>query len=183
MEIERGSTRLHSYFATACKAIYIKRIFKVSGLDKVFNVLQVRWKGKFEQMKMFDMFPGWMPGNFKLLWTLISCVSHRICSIRSISWMIHIYYIIHTVNNKHLYTMNMKIHNFNARYDTNLHPPISNLTKFQKWSYYSGIWTFSHLPANIKCLTNDLEHFHIALKRSLNSNSFYTLEEFLNYNR
>lgn len=78
----------------------------------------------------------------------------------------------------------MKIHNFNTRYDTNLHPPTSNMTKFQKWSYYSGIWTFIYLPAIIKCLTNDLEHFYIAIKRSLNSNSFYTLEEeFLNYNR
>jgi hypothetical protein len=124
-----------------------------------------------------------MPGNFKLLWTLLSCVSHRISSIRSISWMIHIYYVTYTVNNKHLYTMNVEIHNFNTRYNTNLHPPISNLTKFQKWSYYSRIRTFSHLPANIKCLTNDLEHFHNALKRSLNSNSIYTLEAFLNYNR
>ena len=79
--------------------------------------------------------------------------------------------------------MNMEIHNFNTRYDKNFHPPISILTKFQKWSYYFGIWTFTHPQANIKCLMNDLEHFHISIKSSLNSNSCYTLEEFLNYYR
>ena len=56
------------------------------------------------------------------------------------------------VNYTHLYTMNMEIHNFNTRYNTNLHPPISNLTNFQKGAYYSGIRIFSHLPANIKSL-------------------------------
>ena len=39
---------------------------------------------------------------------------------------------LYIVNNKHLYTKNMEIHRFNTRYNTNLHPPISNLTKFQK---------------------------------------------------
>ena len=61
---------------------------------------------------------------------------------------------LHIVNNKHLYKMNMEIHNLNARYNTNLHPPISNLTKFQKRAYYSGIKIFTHLPANTQCLTN-----------------------------
>jgi hypothetical protein len=60
--------------------------------------------------------------------------------------------------------MNMENHNFNTRYISNLHPPISKLTKFQKRAYYSGIKIFSHFPSNIKCLTNDLECFRIALK-------------------
>jgi hypothetical protein len=90
---------------------------------------------------------------------------------------------LYVMNNKHLYTTNMEIHNFNTRYYTNLHPPISNLTKYQKGAYYSGIKIFNHLPADIKCLTNDLECLCIVLKRFLNSNSSYTLEEFFNYNR
>ena len=65
--------------------------------------------------------------------------------------------------------MNMEIHNFSTRYNTNLHPPISNFTKFQKGAYYSGIKIFSHLPANLGCLTNNLERFLIALRRFLNS--------------
>ena len=40
--------------------------------------------------------------------------------------------ILYIVNNKHLYTMNMEIYNFNTRYSTNRHPSISNSTKFQK---------------------------------------------------
>jgi len=65
--------------------------------------------------------------------------------------------------------MNMEIHNFNNRYNTNLHPPISNFTKFQKGAYYLRIQIFIQLPANLECLTNDLEHFLIALRRFLNS--------------
>ena len=83
---------------------------------------------------------------------------------------------LYIMNNKHLYTMNMEIRNFNTRYNTNLHPPISNLTKFQKRAYYSGIKIFNHLPANTKSLTNS----YCPKKRFLNSKSFYTLEEFLN---
>ena len=64
---------------------------------------------------------------------------------------------LYIVNNKHLYKMDMKIHNFNTRYNTNLPPPISNLTQFLKGAYYFGIKIFNHLPANIKCLTNYLE--------------------------
>jgi len=87
---------------------------------------------------------------------------------------------LYTVNNKHLYTTNMEIHNFSTIYNTSLHPPISNLTKLQKGAYHSGIKIFSHLPVNTKCLMNDLEHFPIAPERFLNSIS---LEEFPKCNR
>ena len=40
-----------------------------------------------------------------------------------------IYTMSYIVNNKHLYKTNI---DFNTTYNTNLHPPISNLTKFQK---------------------------------------------------
>ena len=95
----------------------------------------------------------------------------------------YIHTMSYIVNNKHIYTTNMDIHNFNTRHSANLHPPISNLTKFQKEAYYSAIKILNHLPANINCLRNDLEHFCIALKKFLNSNSFCTLEEFFDHNR
>jgi len=90
---------------------------------------------------------------------------------------------LYIVNNKYLYKMNVENHNFNTRCKINLYPPISNVTKFQKGAYYFGIMIFSQLPANTKCLTNDLERFRIALKMFLSSNAFYTLEEFFNYDR
>jgi len=81
---------------------------------------------------------------------------------------------LYIVNNKHLYTMYMEIRNFNTRYNTNLHPPISNLTKFQKGAYYCVINIFSHLPAYIKSVMNDLECACLTLKRVLNSNLLHT---------
>jgi hypothetical protein len=47
---------------------------------------------------------------------------------------------------------------------TNLHPPIANLTKFQKGAYYSGINIFNNLPHDIKDLANEIRLFWNALK-------------------
>ena len=94
----------------------------------------------------------------------------------------YIYVIIHSEQQTSTHN-EYGIHNFNTRYNTNLHPPISNFTKFHKRAYYSGIKIFSHLPTGIKCLTNNLERLCIDLKMFLKSNSFYTLEEFFNDNR
>jgi len=87
---------------------------------------------------------------------------------------------LYIVNNKHLYTTNMEIHNFNTRYNINLYPHISNLTKLQMGAYHSGIKIFSHLPVNTKCLMNELERFPIAPERFRNSIS---LEELFKCNR
>ena len=50
-------------------------------------------------------------------------------------------------NNIHLYTTNMEIRNFSTRYNTTLHPTISNLMWFPKGAY-CGIIIFIYLPAN-----------------------------------
>ena len=87
------------------------------------------------------------------------------------------------MNNKHLYKTKMEIQNLITRYNINLHPPLSKFDCISEGAYYSGIKIFTHLPANIECLMNDGERFRIALRRFLNSNSVFTLEEFFNYNR
>jgi hypothetical protein len=81
-----------------------------------------------------------------------------------------------------LYKINKDIHNYNTRNNANLHPPNTNLTKFKKGAYYMGVGLYNHLPTNIKALKNDLKLFVPALKEFLLSNSFYTLEEYLNHN-
>jgi len=52
-------------------------------------------------------------------------------------------YVFSSINicdkNKHLFSTNYQIHSVHTRFKTNLHPPIPNLTKFQKGVYYSGI--------------------------------------------
>ena len=62
--------------------------------------------------------------------------------------------LLFVVKNKDLYTTNQEIHNITTRLNTNLHPPVSNLTVFQKGAYYSGIKLFSHLQLEIKSLSN-----------------------------
>jgi hypothetical protein len=84
------------------------------------------------------------------------------------------------IKNKHLFTANCQIHSGHTRSKTNLHPPIVNLTKFQKGVYYSGIKIFNNLPHNIKDLA-ELKLFRNALKRFLLTNSFYNSEEHFNH--
>ena len=89
---------------------------------------------------------------------------------------------IFVIKNKHLHNTNNQIHSVHTRFKTNLHPPIANLTKFQKGVYYSGIEIFSNLP-DIKDLANEITLFRNALKRFLLINSFYDSEEYFNYQR
>jgi hypothetical protein len=58
--------------------------------------------------------------------------------------------ILYTVNNKYLYHTNNEIHNYRTRYNSNLHLPVVNLTKFNKGAYFSGIKIFTHLLEYIK---------------------------------
>jgi hypothetical protein len=89
---------------------------------------------------------------------------------------------IFVIKNKHLYNTNNHIHNVHTRFKTNLHPPIANLTKFQK-GYYSGIKMFNNLPHDIKDIANKITLFRNALKRFLLINSFYNSKEYFNYQR
>jgi len=62
------------------------------------------------------------------------------------------------------------------RYSTNLHPAMTNLSTFQRGTYYSAIKVFNHLPSSIESLPNKTELFRPALKRLLLSNSFYSID-------
>jgi hypothetical protein len=66
---------------------------------------------------------------------------------------------------------------FDTRHNINLHPPITNLTKFRKVNK-----DFQSPPSKHKVFI-DSERFPVAVKRFLYSSSFCTLEEFLNYDR
>ena len=82
------------------------------------------------------------------------------------------------VKNKDLYTNNQEIHSSNIRSNINLHPPLCNLTVFQKGVYFSGIKLLNHLLLNIKSLSNEIKSLKPALKRFLNLHSFYSVEEY-----
>ena len=87
------------------------------------------------------------------------------------------------IKNKDLFSTNYQIHNVHTRFKTNLHPPIANLTKFQKGVFYSGIKIINKPPHNIKDLANEIKLFLNALKRFLLTNSFYNSEEYFHYQR
>jgi hypothetical protein len=70
----------------------------------------------------------------------------------------------------------------NTRHNNNLHYPTCNLTVFQKGTHYFGIKIFNNIPSSIKNLAHDAKQFRTALKRFLLLNSFYSLEEYFNFN-
>ena len=63
-----------------------------------------------------------------------------------------------------------------------LHPPISKLTTYQQGACYFGFKVFNHPPPTLKILSNALKHFRPALKQFLLTNSFYSLDEYFNWN-
>jgi hypothetical protein len=87
---------------------------------------------------------------------------------------------IFVIKSKHLFYTN-QIYSIHTRFKTNLHPPTTNLTKFQKGVYYSAIKIFNNLPHNIRDLANEIVLFQNALKRFLLS--FYNSKEYFNYQR
>jgi hypothetical protein len=66
---------------------------------------------------------------------------------------------IFVIKNNYLYNTNNQSHTVHTRFKTNLHPPIANLTKFQKGVYYSEIEIFNNLPHDIKELPNEITLF------------------------
>jgi len=76
-----------------------------------------------------------------------------------------------------------QVHSFNTKNKLNLHPPLLTLTVFQRGPYYSGIKAFINLPSYIKNLLQTKKQFKQALKEFLHFHSFYSLNEFYNYNR
>jgi len=85
------------------------------------------------------------------------------------------------VKYKDLYTTNQENHNITTISNINLHPPVCNLTVFQKGAYYSGIKLFSHLPLKIKSLSYETKLFKPILKWFLKLHSFYSVEDYLEY--
>jgi hypothetical protein len=51
--------------------------------------------------------------------------------------------ILHTINNKYLFNFNTEIHNYNTRFQSNLHVPGVNITKYDKGAYITGIKAFN----------------------------------------
>ena len=83
----------------------------------------------------------------------------------------------YVVNNKHLFTKYLEVHNHDTRSANNFHLPITNLAKYQKGAYYTGIKIPNYLP------TNEIQVFKKTVKRFLLDNSFYFIDEYFNANK
>jgi predicted peroxiredoxin len=83
------------------------------------------------------------------------------------------------VNNLELFQTNSAVHSVNTRNKHQLHRPSANLSFFQKSAFYAGIKIFSSVPSSLTKLMNKKSQFKVALRRYLNTHSFYSADEFL----
>jgi hypothetical protein len=91
--------------------------------------------------------------------------------------------LMFVVNNRHLFLDNAELYMIKTRNSLNLHPPLFHLTKYQKGVYYARIRVFNHLPTSIKRIADYTKVFKNTLKRCLLDNSFYSLDDFLNFKK
>jgi hypothetical protein len=78
---------------------------------------------------------------------------------------------------------NSTLHNYNTRTSNDLHLPTATLTRYQRGAYYSGVKIYNQLPAYIKNVDNDTRVFKKTLNRFLLFNSFYSIDEYIEYNK
>jgi uncharacterized protein YaaR (DUF327 family) len=69
-----------------------------------------------------------------------------------------------------------------TNYNNDLHLLSVQLKLFQKGVLYSGIETYFLSPLTIKKLSYDVKRFKQVLKRFIQLNSFYSLEEYFDAN-
>ena len=81
------------------------------------------------------------------------------------------------IRNQEKFQTNSSVHNINTRNKRHLHRPVANLSCFQKVASYSGIRIFNSLPRSVTNFKNEKTQFKVALKKFLNSHSFYAVDE------
>jgi hypothetical protein len=87
------------------------------------------------------------------------------------------------MRNKKQFLTNSEIYLINSRQQANLHLPLVNMTKYQKAVYYQGIKVFNALPSHIKIEFDNPVKFKRVLQNFLHENSFYSLNEYLDFNK
>jgi hypothetical protein len=81
---------------------------------------------------------------------------------------------------KALFSSYIDSHTIATRQSQDLYLPQANLTVYQKGVYYAGIKMFNKFPTEIKGTYNNFKRFKVLLWRFLVTNSFYTVDEYLN---
>ena len=89
--------------------------------------------------------------------------------------------LLFVVKNINMFKFNSMVHSVNTRQCSDLYLPSVHLTKVQKRVYHSGIKVFNCLPTGIKGLSGDVRKFKSALKRFPLEGSFYTIQEYFDW--
>ena len=82
------------------------------------------------------------------------------------------------VKNLNIFKSNAVVHTINTRNSSDLYLPSVHLSKVQKAVYHSGIQIFNCLTP----ISGDMMKFRSALKRFLLEGSFYTIQEYFDWN-
>jgi len=90
--------------------------------------------------------------------------------------------LLFVVKNIHMLKSNSVVHSVNTRHCSDLYLPSAHLSKVQKGAYHTGIKVFNCLPPRIKSLSSDVRKFRSALKRFLVEGSFFTIQEYFDWN-
>jgi hypothetical protein len=85
------------------------------------------------------------------------------------------------LNNQEHFQTNSSIHSRDTRNKHHLHRPNVNLSCFQKITFYAGIRIFNRLTLSLISLKNEKTKFKAALRKYLNTHSFYTVDELFMY--
>jgi hypothetical protein len=85
------------------------------------------------------------------------------------------------LNNQENFQTNSAIHSIDTRNKHHLHRPNANLSCFQKSTFYTSIRIFNRLPLSLIILENEKPKFKVALRKYLNTHSFYSVDEFFMY--
>ena len=76
-----------------------------------------------------------------------SCREHfKILKILPLKSQYILSLLLFVVDNMSYFKENTYIHGINTRTKSNLHPPLGNLSTYQKGAYYYGIKVFNGLP-------------------------------------
>jgi len=87
------------------------------------------------------------------------------------------------IGNPNIFQTGLETHELHTRSKNQLFIPIANLTSIKKEITSSDIKIDDSLPSNILYLKNDRKQFKNDLYRHLLNNSFYPVQEFLEYSR
>jgi hypothetical protein len=90
--------------------------------------------------------------------------------------------LLFVINNRKYFKINSDTHNIITRNNLDLHYQQSHMSVYQKGTHYTGIKVFNILPVPIKQLSHDTKQFKMALKSFLYLYSFYSLDDYFNYN-